>query len=70
MHLEGETKVKSYIADAISANTNISSTHFDEFHKYRIEWIPGPEGYIEWFNLSKSIDFVCLLRNILFILSI
>ena len=35
MHLEGSTKEKSYLADALSANTNLYETHFTELHKYR-----------------------------------
>lgn len=48
MNLEGETKDKSYLADAISANTNLYETHFTEQHTYRIEWVPGIKGYIKW----------------------
>ena len=44
----------SYIADAISANTGLEATHFEDFHKYRIEWIPGPQGYIEWWARFRS----------------
>jgi hypothetical protein len=39
---------KSYQTDAISANRELLPTHFDEFHKYRIEWKTGDEGYIRW----------------------
>ena len=49
MHLAGQTPDMSYLADAISANTNLYETHFEEFHKYRLEWIPGPDGYIKWY---------------------
>lgn len=48
MHLEGTTKDKSYLADAVSANRNIQPTHFQDQHVYRVEWVPGPEGYIVW----------------------
>jgi hypothetical protein len=48
MHLEGVTPDRSYSADALSANRNIEPTHFDELHKYRIEWVPGPQGYLQW----------------------
>lgn len=40
MHLSGATKQQGYTADAISANTNLSDTHFDSFHTYRLEWEP------------------------------
>jgi hypothetical protein len=48
MHLDGTTPDKSYVADAISANRNIEPTHFDDQHVYRIEWVPGQNGYIQW----------------------
>ena len=53
MNLAGETSDKSYNADAVSANTNLSQTHFDEFHTYRLEWQPKldtddiPKKYLE-----------------------
>ena len=40
MHLSGSTKQASYLADAISANTNLEPTHFESFHTYRLEWEP------------------------------
>jgi len=49
MHLDGDTKEQSYLADAISANRNIQPTHFQHQHIYRIEWQPGDDGYIQWF---------------------
>lgn len=39
---------KDYQTDAISANRELLPTHFQDFHKYRIEWKTGPEGYIRW----------------------
>lgn len=30
-------------------NLDLEDTHFQSFHKYRVEWQPGPEGYIEWY---------------------
>jgi hypothetical protein len=48
MHLEGVLASQSYTADAISANTNLYATHFDDFHTYRLEWVPGKHGYIKW----------------------
>jgi hypothetical protein len=58
MHLEGSTPEKSYIADAISANTNLYETHFTELHSYRLEWIPGKNGYLKWYvSLDCEIIF-------------
>ena len=48
MNLEGITPAQSYTADAISANTNLYETHFNDFHTYRLEWIPGENGYLTW----------------------
>lgn len=49
MHLDGNSKAESYLADAISANRNIGSEHFDHFHTYRFEWKTGrTDGYLEW----------------------
>jgi beta-glucan synthesis-associated protein KRE6 len=39
---------KDYQTDAISANRAVEDTHFEEFHKYRIEWKTGSSGYIRW----------------------
>jgi hypothetical protein len=48
MSLEGARPELSYLADAISANTNLKKTHFNEMHKYRLEWAPGKQGHIKW----------------------
>jgi hypothetical protein len=45
---EKEQSDSDYQTDAISANRNLLSTHFTEFHKYRLEWQTGEEGYIRW----------------------
>ena len=36
----------NYRADAISANHQIGATHFETFHTYRLEWMNGPDGYL------------------------
>jgi len=38
-----------YQADAVSALTSLSATHWEDFHTYRLEWMPGPEGYLAWY---------------------
>mmetsp|Transcript_5236 Transcript_5236/g.7239 ORF Transcript_5236/g.7239 Transcript_5236/m.7239 type:complete len:562 (+) Transcript_5236:68-1753(+) len=40
---------QNYLADALSANTNIGETHFHKQHTYRLEWIPGRGGYLRWY---------------------
>ena len=60
MSLAGETSEKSYSADALSANTNLTSSHFDDFHTYRLEWQPKldtvdiPRKYLENGELDTS----------------
>lgn len=53
MNLEGAFKDESYIADAVSANSDLDASFFESLHKYRLEWqpsTPGEEdGYIKWF---------------------
>lgn len=44
-----ETNSPHVCSDAVSANTAISKTHFKDFHTYKVEWQPGPAGYIEWY---------------------
>ena len=51
----GATKEKSYVADALSANTNLYETHFTEQHKYRLEWLPGEDGYLRWYLDDKFL---------------
>ncbi len=48
MNLAGEVQKESYLADAISANRNLTESHFTDFHTYRLEWSAGPEGYLKW----------------------
>jgi beta-glucan synthesis-associated protein KRE6 len=35
--------------DAVSANRALEDTHFNKFHKYRMEWQAGKQGYLSWF---------------------
>ncbi|KAL4152181.1 hypothetical protein PRNP1_009115 [Phytophthora ramorum] len=34
--------------DSISALTQLETNAFRDFHLYRLDWSPGPEGYIRW----------------------
>lgn len=60
MHLAGTTADKDYSADAISANTNLTKEHFDEFSRYRLEWQPKldagdiPVKYLENGEVDRS----------------
>lgn len=40
---------KSYYSDAISANRNLQDDHFNKKSIYRIEWMPGKDGYLSWY---------------------
>ena len=44
---------ESYWADAVSANTPIGSSEFEEFHTYRLEWTPRQR--LAWY---KDGDFL------------
>jgi len=48
LKLQHKRKEQCYQADALSANSQLTETHFTDFHKYRLEWIPGDNGYIKW----------------------
>lgn len=49
--------VQIYQADALSALTPLTKDHFDNFHKYRVEWMPGPNGYIAWYLGTSSAHY-------------
>jgi hypothetical protein len=52
-------RIHKYMQDAISINTYLNETHFDSHHKYRLEWQPGPDGYLDWYlddELLLGID--------------
>ena len=42
-------QIYKYQEDAISVNTYLEETHFDRHHVYRLEWQPGPKGYLDWY---------------------
>ncbi len=60
---------KSYQADALSANTRLNVTHFQDFHVYRLEWEPAQpdyngtlldendhsDGYMRWYVDDKFV---------------
>lgn len=54
-----EPKAYTYQSDAISANMQLDTTHFERQHLYRVEWEPpaedGSGGYIKWFTDGKLI---------------
>ena len=38
-----------YMEDAMSVNTYLEDTHFEEHHVYRLEWQPGTDGFLSWY---------------------
>ena len=47
-------KGRTYQADALSANLQLNTTHYERQHTYRVEWEPpaedGTGGYLKWFT--------------------
>ena len=44
--------------DALSANSDLEGTHFENHHTYRLEWQPGDKeggGFLEWYLDSEFI---------------
>lgn len=38
---------------------DLNNSHFQSHHRYRIEWQPGPSGYLEWYlddNFIMGVD--------------
>ena len=44
-----------YVEDTLSLITYLGEAYFDSFHKYRLEWQPGDEGYVEWYLDDKLV---------------
>jgi hypothetical protein len=38
-----------YQADAISALTPLTADNWESYHTYRLEWMPGKDGYLAWY---------------------
>ncbi|KAJ1426235.1 beta-glucan synthesis-associated protein-domain-containing protein [Ochromonadaceae sp. CCMP2298] len=41
-------RIRKYFHDSVSVNTDITKP-YDAFHAYRLEWQPGPGGYLYWY---------------------
>ena len=41
--------IYKYQQDALSMNTKLSKTHFEQQHIFRVEWQPGNQGYLDWY---------------------
>ena len=49
----GRTAKESYQCDAVGAMGNLGESHFKKMHTYRLEWEPGPDGYLRWYIDGK-----------------
>ena len=38
-----------YQADALSALTPLTQEYWESYHTYRLEWMPGKDGYLSWY---------------------
>jgi beta-glucan synthesis-associated protein KRE6 len=47
------SKKEEYQCDAIGAIGNIDESYWKKMHKFRLEWEPGPEGYLRWYYDGK-----------------
>lgn len=43
------TADESYQCDAISAISSIKKSFWEGMHTFRLEWQPGPKGYLHWY---------------------
>eukprot|EP01032_Pedospumella_encystans_P010007 gene10007-11731_t len=49
----GRTAEESYQCDAISSMMQLEDKHFKKMHTFRLEWQPGPNGYVHWYGDGK-----------------
>lgn len=47
-------KKQAFQADAIGAVHQLTSSHFEKLHTFRIEWQPGKGGRLDWFVKSYN----------------
>jgi len=50
------TKKQAFQADAVGVVHQLTPSHFEEPHTFRIEWQPGRGGRIDWFVKSHQIN--------------
>lgn len=55
-------KTKTYQSDAISANFQLNTTHYEKQHVYRLEWEPplpnGTGGYVNWYTDGMFVSSI------------
>ena len=52
------TKEQAFQADAVGAAHQLTPSHFQKPHRFRLEWQPGPGGRLDWYvkNYKTDID--------------
>lgn len=59
VNLVHKPKQYTYQSDAISANTHLTKSFFEKYHKYSVEWEPpnndGTDGYLRWYMDGKFL---------------
>lgn len=51
----GHPRPGSDLQDAISAIHSLNASHFESFHTYGVDWLPGAGGYVRWYLDGRLI---------------
>jgi hypothetical protein len=46
-------KDEAYQCDALSSMLSLNDSYWKTMHKFRLEWQPGPQGYVHWYVDGK-----------------
>jgi len=58
------TKLEAFQADAVSAMYQLTKSHYERKHKFRLEWQPGPGGRLDWFGQGYKINGMPMIKVI------
>lgn len=50
------TKKQAFQADAVGVGHQLTPSHFEKPHTFRLEWQPGPGGRLDWFVQSHRYN--------------
>lgn len=50
------TKKQAFQADAVGVAHQLTGSHFNRTHTFRVEWQPGPGGRIDWYAKGHRIN--------------
>ena len=53
--LPSSPKKSKYMADAVTSDFEVPAAVLQGTHKYRLEWQPGSQGYLEWYLDDKFL---------------